>query len=283
MKPEEYYTRPELSFSQLKHILRSPAHFRSAMASDKEPTLDMTLGTIVHAYVLEGKTPGEIAVPPKTYPAPKTHASVKAGEIKEGDPLPWNGNASYCKNWKSEQIAAGKTVITSEGDERQCRMVDSLQCDDTAQSILGLLNQREVSLFGNIEGVDVRGRLDCLGYVEDVGWSCGDLKKTPDASPREWGRVVVQRHYAMQAWFYMELVRQNFLNMGDGAFTWIVVEDSDACPVQCYEATPAVMEYGRRKAIEAITLYKKCSETGIWPAYGGGIMPVELPTWAFNN
>ena len=48
---------PELSSSQIKDVLRTPAHFYAKhMAVDKKtnaPTLNMLLGTVVHSLLLE--------------------------------------------------------------------------------------------------------------------------------------------------------------------------------------------------------------------------------------
>ena len=94
---DEYHAANGVSNSQLKH-LNPPARFPVAMATKTEPTPFMRMGTLVHAAILEPDKPfPAITVQPETYPAPATHADVKAGKIAAGEPLKWSNNAKWCK------------------------------------------------------------------------------------------------------------------------------------------------------------------------------------------
>ena len=50
---EDYHAGPGISSSQLKQLLKSPAHFKYAMDNKSDPTPAMLLGSLVHTMVQE--------------------------------------------------------------------------------------------------------------------------------------------------------------------------------------------------------------------------------------
>ena len=66
MSNADYHSLPSVSSSQLKTILRSPAHYADAYLSEKprkEPTASMVLGSLTHTLFLPG-TKGGPSGPP---------------------------------------------------------------------------------------------------------------------------------------------------------------------------------------------------------------------------
>lgn len=49
----DYHAHPAVSSSQLKHMLRTPAHFKASLETSKEPSDAMKLGSLVHTLLLE--------------------------------------------------------------------------------------------------------------------------------------------------------------------------------------------------------------------------------------
>ena len=44
--------------------------------------------------------------------------------------------------------------------------------------------------------------------------------------------------------------------------------------------TPRALAWGQQLIVAALRKFRACMRAGIWPGYGAGIMPLELPGWA---
>lgn len=247
-----------LNYSRLKEGLKSPAHLYTALfdPEEREATLDMELGTLVHSFILEGKVPPHVLKPKGMSFATKDS-----------------------KAWRQEQWDKNLVILSETADLRQLRMIKSLQKSDEAQIILANRLHTEHTIECDYRGVRIKARLDIVAQDHEGRPVIGDLKKTPDCSPGRWGKVAYDRAYLLQAVLYRTVY--SMANNLDEApqFVWIVVEDSAASPVQCFFMDADADRIGQRQLDQCIDTYKRCTETGEWPAYFQGIQALELPAY----
>jgi hypothetical protein len=254
MTVEEYRKAPALNFSMAKLLLDSPAHFKAGEDEEKEETDAMRVGSIAHALILEGKSFSDLyAIKPKGM----TFAS------NEG------------KLWKAQQTLP----ILKEDDANAIpRMAEAIAANPDAANLFRCLPHRETPVFGNLMGVECKCLIDLHG--EEWGDpSIGDLKTAADASPREFGRVVANRHYDLQhAWYSSLFSVVNNLEKPP-LWTWIVVEKK--APFFNLIYTPEeFVESGMEKLEKVLTLYKRCLEEDRWPFALTGIHKLPKPAWA---
>jgi hypothetical protein len=260
MTAEQYRSAPGVNFSSLRHILRSPYFYQRALASECEETIDMRLGTMVHGYWLEGKSPQYVVKP-----------EGMSFASKEG------------KAWKAAQTLP---ILTQEEAARESRMCTALSGDPVAVRSLAKCPQRERCIFFQYRGVDCKARLDACGSI-DGRWTILDLKKTMDARPAAWGKTAIDRDYCFQAAFYRAALA--FAEGLDYApdFYWQVIEDSDAPTVVHYPLIPVRSgvqdetgaRIGQSRMDAAFNLLIECQQSGKWPGYGSYLEPI-WPAWA---
>lgn len=244
MTTAEYRAHPALNYSSLKHLLVSPAHYLAALRSKTEETVPMRLGTMLHAWWLEGKEDvlGDAVVRPEDID----------GRTKEG------------KAWMVKN--ADKMVLSQDDWAQFLRRQVALKESQIANALLQVCHKRETPMFGEIDGVPVKA-------LFDAHYDCGflDLKTCQKNDPKAWGETVIQRSYDFQTALYAEIWRQNY--SGPCFFWWVTVSDDPTPVVAVYEREPfAAM--GDDKLRQAIAAYKTLAEYGEQP------LQAEMPFWA---
>jgi len=247
---DDYKALPFENFSRLKNLMppRTPAHYKAALETDQEETIDMRLGSGVHAWSLEGKK-FPYAVRPVCNPVEPTDL--------------WHGNKLWCKAWVKAQTIQW---YSPEEEERLHRMTKALDRSDLFQTLLELCPEREKVVTAELMGLPMKARLDMAGWWEGSRLIV-DLKKTPDACPRAWGRRAHQMHYDAQMFIYSSLLAMEERLERPPMVLHAVVEDSDATPVAIYSVPPEEWASGEEKTANAIKLLRDCREKVEWPGY----------------
>jgi len=123
-------------------------------------------------------------------------------------------------------------------------------------------------------GVDNNGR---LGFVE--------IKTTLDARQEFFAKRCVSEpfHYDMQVEFYgSQLVIEE--KRDDRPWSmWIAVEGKPPFAVACYAPDETMIASGVEKIRDALTTFKACQLSGVWPAYHAGIQLISAPRWRMNQ
>jgi exodeoxyribonuclease VIII len=263
---EEYHDHPALNFSRAKLLLLSPWHYKKAEeAPPRDETIDMRLGQLVHGYVLENRMPTYVV-------RPEFNA--------EGDA--WHGNKKWCKEWKRKCENADILMLSPKESQREIRMCNEIAASEDARKYLMAAPAREVSIFTNFNGLSVKARLDAV-CIDQQNPAVLDLKKTRDASPRGWGKALAENRYLLQAEWYRRVLQIALGSPYPPAWRWLVVEDSDAAPVQIYKHSEAQLEIGAALIRRVLQRYRDCMASGIWPAYGTGELQAITPHWAIEE
>jgi hypothetical protein len=137
---------------------------------------------------------------------------------------------------------------------------------------------KEVTVYGEICGVECKGRLDLL----NIG-KIADLKTTPNVHKKAFGRIFSNLNYAFKLAFYRELVRQNWINVLQVEL--ITQELSGDFDNALVSVPSIVLDNAWDKVVEVMTAYKQCLETNTWPGVDGGndYYELDIPNWAMDG
>lgn len=249
----EYFSRKEISNSDLKLIEKSYSHFLNK--DQREDTASLNFGRALHMYVLEE---------PKFFEhyivAPELDRRTTAGK----------------QTWAS-LLESGKTIISASDWVELNQLRQNIRNHPIASKIL-MGAEFEGAITGEIDGVPMRAKVDIInrGYIID-------LKTTQDASASEFKRSIGKYGYYQQAAVYLELCKQN--NLHASGFLFIAVErGSRQCGVACYSLDQESIDIGLQKARKTLKKYKEFKNSPErYTGYSDSIEVIGAPTWAFHE
>jgi len=263
MSNADYHALSSVSSSQLKPMLRSPAHFLASLAKKKEPTANMVLGSLVHTLYLEPqKFDSEYVV------SEKHDRRTTAGKEAAA---------------RFEAAAQGKTVITEDQAFAAELMVMELRKND-ADILIDSGGYVESSIFYTDPetGIDCRIRPDWHMPPCDE-WPNGiilDLKTTDDAREQAFRRTVETFGYDLSAAMYSHGFQVHYQTENPPVFLFLVVERDEAYGVMCYEADDELLSLGHNKYRRAIALLQECRESNQYRGYPNSIQKLKPAAWA---
>ena len=250
----EYHRQDSLSATGAKKLLACPARFKWERDNPPAPTKPVfDFGKLAHRAIL-----GE------------------GGEIVVVDADNWLTKAA--KEQRQEAYDRGATpVLRAEVDAAE-QMRQSVLAHPMAATLLA---DGRAELSGSwtdkATGVHLRFRPD---WYNDNLVVCADVKTAASADPDEFRRAAAKFGYHLQAAWYQSGLSAHGI---DARFIFIVVEKTPPYPVSVIELDDEAIAEGRRLMREAIDLYARCTDTGIWPAYGDDITLISLPAWALPD
>jgi len=253
---EEYHSeyRSYLSSSDLRRILRSPAHYR---APQPPPSQAMEFGTLAHEAVLE----------PDNWAALCRPANKVDGRTAEGKAV---------KAWQQQQSEKfGFRFINEDLFNQIEELARSVRASVGTTGLLSC-GVAELSGFSELEGANIRVRPDYLSDEFIV-----DLKTTQDSRIEAFGRSVFTYGYDVQAALYLDAARA--IDGKKRKFVWIAVEKESPYGVCIYEASAEVLERGRRLYKQALATYQECVTFDTWPSYSTQTQVINLPRYMENT
>ena len=251
---EAYFNefRSYISSTDIRRLLRSPAHFRNPAVVDTPAT---QFGTLAHAFIL---LPGDAEA---RY---RPRADVD-GRTKEG---------KATREWEANLAANQGVKFVSAADYNAAvSIASSIRTHLGATSIL-TSGVAEVSGIANdFLGVNARIKPDYRTDAHIV-----DVKTCSDARATGFIRSVMTYEYCVQAAYYCDVAESIDGKKRD--FYWVAVEKDAPYAVAVYKASDEMLEYGRQQYKRAIEIYKECSALDLWPSYSQQIQELTLPIWA---
>lgn len=258
---EAYHRMPELSSSQAKALLESPAKFDYWRGKVRPPKSEYDLGHAVHAKVL-GTGADVVEIPNDLLSA---DGGIRSNAAKE---------------WVQQARDEGRVPLKASELRPINDAAESVLRHDKAAALLSQPGNPEVSILtiDPMTDVPLRARFDYLPYPRSPRAIGVDLKTSRDASPRGFAKAVHDFSYDLQQEWYRHCYR---LATGEEIeFAFVVVELEPPYLVGYYNLSDAFMEMGRAKGAEARTLFAECTRTGIWPGYDDDVITLEPPFWA---
>ncbi len=268
---DSVYHNPALGFSssQLKKILRSPAHFKAAMKKQDTDTPARAFGRAVHALTLEPY------------------------RFEEGFSV-WNAarRGALYKSFVEEH--AGKTILPEDDFERARDRAAAILADEsmgaqfrhvlhgvkTGDTWEVVPSEVEYSIFWTDEetGLKLKIRADAIRKT-DNGSLVFDVKTTDDVRYEHFQRQALDLGYDLSAAMYMEGARRFF--GGKSSFLFVAAESSDPYCVRAFPADDDFVEEGQKKFDYARRALAWCRENDTYPGYpkSDSMPPLRALPW----
>lgn len=168
-------------------------------------------------------------------------------------------------------------------------MAEAIQAHPVASALLAPeLGRPEVTLIWDdpATGVRCRARLDWLRTVAaGVRRIQTDYKSTASGDLESLAKSVYNFGYYRQAPWYLDGLRALGLDPDETArFVFIAQEKEAPYLVTIFELDSNALWLGRDHNTRARHIYKRCLESGEWPAYDAGeVAQLSLPGWVLRK
>jgi exodeoxyribonuclease VIII len=237
-----------LNQSAAKHLLTSPAHYQAYINTPQEETKALRFGTFVHSAILEPHTLNDLYAT-----APEVDRRTKEGK----------------ETWAAFQTAnVGKTILDAEESAVGHLVAASAR---HALKRLGVeFDATEVMYHVDYNGVPLKAAID--GVAGDYLW---DIKTTDDASAAGMLKAIRNYRYNLQAYWY-RLVYELATGKRPLGFRFLFVEKEPPFATAVCEIGPELMSWAIADFEKALTTYKACVESGVWPAYSDEIQVIDV-------
>lgn len=241
----EYRSREGVSSTDLKKIMKSPAHFRHWKDNPQEDTPALLFGRAAHKYVLETYDFfTEFAV------APVCDRRTKEGKAE------W---ANFLDS------ANGKDVITQEQFEQIEAMRTAAYATPFVSKLL-MNGEKELSFWGvdDETGLTIKCRPDCVTELNGQHILI-DFKTCTDAENIKFCRDSIKFGYDLQLSMYRNILRQNTGH----DYTVVIIAQEKTAPyvTNVFQLSENYLKSGEELYKEMLRVYKECSETGTWYGY----------------
>lgn len=253
----EYHRRPELSSTEARRILDSPARYWYRRHAGEEHKDTFDFGHALHALVLGVGREVEV---------------IEADDWRTKD----------ARTAKEAAYAAGRTPMLAKDWARAQEMAGAVHDHPVAASLLdptrGAVEQS--AFWTDPEtGVRCRCRFDKIPPLDTPGrFIITDFKTAAAADVRQFGRSAADYGYACQAAWYLDAVRV-LLGRHDAAFIFVVTEKNPPYLTNVIELDAYAITIGREKNRRARELFAECSASGVWPGFGTDVQLAALPRW----
>jgi len=245
---KEYRAFPALNQSAAKHLLTSPAHYQAYVRMPQEETKALRFGTFVHSAILEPHTLNDLYAT-----APDCDKRTKEGKAM------WSEFAT---------ANAGKTILDAEESAIGHLVASSARF---ALKRLGVeFDATEVMYHVDYNGVPLKAAID--GVAGDYLW---DIKTTDDASAAGMLKAIRNYRYNLQAYWY-RLVYELATGRRPLGFRFLFVEKEPPFACAVCEVGPDLMSWAIADFEKAVTLYKACTESGVWPSYPEEVQVIDV-------
>jgi len=253
MKYAEYAAAPGCNFSTLKHMTKSPLHYRYALENPPAETPAMLLGRATHTAVFE----------PERF---QLEYAV------------WEGSrrTNTYKEFAEECEAQGRSVLRDDEYDTALAIRDSVRGIPAVAELLAK-GRPEISLFWRNPptGVECKGRLDWI-----AGNAILDLKTTTSIDEGWFSQQAWKMGYFHQSAMYQEGYA---VTSGKGVmlpFGIVAVERTAPHACRLYWLDEDSMERAWNEYVNWLEKVLECTTSGNWP----GPEPVEerlsAPAWA---
>lgn len=269
---DQYVSIRRMNPSTLVEGKKSMRHLCAAINGGfREETSPMRLGTGIHALALE---PDEFAERFVVMPDFHLDEENVTGNGKRSD-------SKATKYYKDKAVefcvaAANKTILPASEYRKALAATEAVHAHHSAGPIVRS-HAKEQTVFGVIEGVPFRGRIDLLGEF------LVDLKTTASCNDRAFGRVCGNLHYPFKMAIYRELVRQSTGKTLE--VKAIAQEVSGVFDTAVYDFDSITIDNAFTDVLTVIRQYKKCLEADVWPGFDKGCssLPIYIHNWAMDD
>jgi hypothetical protein len=238
---KEYFAdTTHISASMIKAYLRSPSYYKAlyidkVLAGPDSPAIDF--GSALDTLLTESEE--------------EFHKGFTYSVLKRDDPERFESNKTF----------AGK-VLSRSAYDTVLAAANAVQATTAYKDIMNNEPLPQTVLTGNINGVDVKGKLDWLNIIDLKSGGkkaiITDLKTTTNLHPTKYYYHALDFGYHVQMAMYKELVMQNF-DVMDVTCQHLVVTKNDWPIVATFEFGSSLIQKGMDQieyALQGITEQK---------------------------
>lgn len=250
MEDKDYFAIDAVSNSLLGRLAKCPAN----MLIEREQSPAMSLGSLAHCLILEGKE----------------EFFKRFAVLPECDRRTKEGKAIYQSFCEAND---GKTVITLEQLQDCVGMAESVASHPSCRELLSN-GTPEVAITWEEDGEQCKAKADWL--TPDV---LIDLKTTTNSEYIMFSRTILNSNYHRQMAFYRSGLRAN--GIFPKSCIIIAVESSAPYTVSVFSLASDLLTLGEGQYKELLRKYKQVKDMDTYPAYlDAGIQEVYAPAWA---
>jgi hypothetical protein len=249
----EYQDIDALNWSSLKLMHESPLMYRWRERHPRKDTQALSLGRMVHMAVLEPERFEECCVRrPSEFDSWRTKAS---------------------KEWRQEQLDAGREVMTDEDAETIERVREAIVWHADAMRLLQG-TRREEALTWTVDGVECKGRVDAIAASRIV-----DLKTTRDLGLFVRKGAAELLYHGQLAWYLDGAIAAGACSPDAGAFV-VAVETSEPYDCAAFRLGEESLDAGHDLWRSLIDQWITCRDTGLWLGKFPSLTFLDMPRWA---
>ncbi len=247
---------PSLSSSIAKLLLERPPYWAWAAHpklnpewKQPEPKAAFDIGSAAHALLLE------------------EGAGI---EMVEAD----NWLTKAAKEQRDALRAKGITPVLTKDFERTLEMSRVASEFLKEYGIDVSKTDNECTMIAEVDGVLCRTRADIFmtGRIIDY--------KTTGVSLDVFNKQASKFGYDLQAVLYLNVAAE--LNLAC-EWAFLVQETTAPYPVQMFKPTREFLEVGRRKLMQALSIWSECMLLGEWPGYPRDVQLLDAMPWDLND
>ena len=244
----------------------------------REETNAMRMGSGAHALLLEPDQFQErFCVMPDFHLSPQNLRKPKYKNEPDEDRISTSRGTEFYEREVALFVAdnPGKTIIGQNQYDQCLRAIEAIWARPKMRELVES-SAKEVTVYGEILGVECKGRLDLLNKT-----TIADLKTTPNVHKKAFGRIFSNLNYAFKLAFYRELVRQNWC--GELSVELITQELTGDFDNALVPVPAIVLDNAWDKVVDVMQAYKRC--TNEWPGVDGGkdYYELDIPNWAMDG
>jgi exodeoxyribonuclease VIII len=274
---EQYRAIQAVNFSTLKHMAKSPLHYRHAVDVGFEDKASFALGRVCHTAVLEPFSwldrymikPDEV-VREKFNKRTKETTTETLKLMRRDDMPEWVELQAKAK-------VAGKEIITRDEHDKAVQVARSVLLNQVTADLFRQKPLTEVSIVWECRGLPMKSRLD----IVIPGKCIVDLKSTGNIEPEAFDRSVISFEYLAQGAFYQDAW---FHKTGEMLpFLSMPVEAKEPFDVDLVEFEEADTDEGRDRYQGWVDKVIECRKSGDWPGVNPTKSPRKFvrPPWAY--
>lgn len=257
----DYHAGPGLSSSDVKLLLRSPAHYRHTKAAGSKITADLLFGQLVHDLV---------GMPDRWDHLWHVVDASTRNTNRYKDAVKDHPGKTCVLTAEFEAAAEVAVAVRQSHQVADCRLTDGTELGDILAGAL-----LEHSIYWQQQDVLCKARPDIWLRDRNV---VVDLKTTRCAEPDAFLRDAIRYGYHTSAAWYCRAV-QSVTGEPVRAWLWLVVEKEAPYAVQVYQADPGLLAIGDHNCSRGLDRFKACSEADSWPAYASTTLTLAPPAW----
>lgn len=257
-----YHARPELSSTQARHLLDSPARYKHALTHKQASNAAFDVGSAVHAKVLG-----------------------TGWDVAEFEFDNWRSKAAQTE--RDNARAAGLIPMLAKDMVEVNAMAEAVLLHDLARSLFEQDGAAEASVFATCQdtGVEMRARFDFLPTNPSADNPVVDLKTTAgSAAAHKFAKSVADYQYDVQRGHYLATLARHYDEAGtefdtDTDMLFVVVEKTAPYLVAVHRLDDDFKDIGTDKALRAREVLAQCRRLDQWPGYPATTHTAFAPTY----